>query len=37
ITIVDFCAVIDTNKCVDCGKCILVCPTGAINKYTGYH
>jgi Na+-translocating ferredoxin:NAD+ oxidoreductase subunit B len=33
IEIRDFLAEIDYNKCVSCGDCVAVCPTGAIGDY----
>lgn len=24
--------VIDENKCIECGKCVRMCPTGAVKK-----
>ncbi len=34
ITIVNHHAVIDKEKCVECGKCVTVCPYSAIVKHT---
>lgn len=33
IVVVDNLASIDDDKCVSCGKCVEVCPTGAIKQY----
>jgi len=33
ITIENFKATIDTEKCKSCGMCVVECPTGAINTY----
>ena len=34
ISIVDHKAVIDKEKCIECGKCLAVCPYSAIVKHT---
>ncbi len=33
ITVKNFCAKIDYEKCKNCGKCLKVCPTNAIHKF----